>query len=472
MKILFLLLTITASLFGAPAQETYPVIILGGGVGALTSSLYLSRAGIAPVIIEGRQPGGLITQSHLVQNWPGEMEIKGSELAAKLKKQVEDNGALLLAEEVIRVDFSKRPFQVVIRDLSNGKERTLFTESVIIAMGTTPNHLGVKGETGADGYWGRGVTNCATCDGALYRDQVVGVVGGGDSAILEALYLSNIAKEVNIFVRKENFKSIEGKRLEELLARPNVKVFYHTSVQEIRGDGSQLKGVLLQKEGEAPYELAIDGLFLAIGSTPNTKIFEGILPLDARGYIVLQKDQETPIPGVYAIGDIVDPVYKQAISAAGDGAKAAMQAQLYLDRIETVQKAIVSSHQKEKKMAVASRVIEVGSIEQFKKEVESSTVPVVVDFYAVWCGPCKQLAPLFDRSAATLGKNYKFLKVNVETVKELSHQYRIRSMPTVLVFNSKGAEVERQVGTDQIASLLQRLEDTYATHHVPSSGGA
>lgn len=461
MKVLCLFVTITATLFGSAPEETYPVVILGGGVGALTSSLYLSRAGISPVIVEGKQPGGLITQSHLVQNWPGEMEIKGSELAAKLRKQVEENGALLLPEEAIRVDFSKRPFEIVTRSVGGTKERILRTESVIIAMGTTPNHLEIKGEVGSDGYWGRGVTNCATCDGALYRDQVVGVVGGGDSAILEALYLSNIAKEVNIFVRKESFKSIEGKRLDELLARPNVKVFYQTSVQEIRGDGSQVKSLLLQKDGESPYELPVDGLFLAIGSKPNTQIFEGALPLDAKGYIILKHDQETSVPGVYAIGDIVDPVYKQAISAAGDGAKAAMQAQLYLDRIDTVQKAIVANQTQKKSVAASSKVIEVASIEQFKKEVETSKVPVIVDFYAVWCGPCKQVAPMLDRSAASLGGNYKFLKVNVEKMTELSHQYRIRSMPTVLVFNTKGAEIERQIGTDQIESLLQRLEKTY-----------
>ncbi len=314
----------------AQVAEQTPVVVLGGGVGALTSALYLSRAGLQPIVIEGPQPGGLITQSHAVQNWPGEFEITGHELAEKVRKQAEMNGVRFYRETVTKVDFSKRPFQITTRSLDDETERTLQVESVVIAMGTKPNHLGVPGETGLDGYWGRGVTNCAICDGNLYRDAVVGVVGGGDAAVLEGLYLSNIAKQVNLFVRKDSFKGVEGKRLEALLSKSNVKVFFDTTVEEIKGDGAKVTSVALKTKNKELQNLPLDGLFLAIGSTPNTQIFKGALDLDPQGYISLKKDQETSVAGVYAIGDIVDPVFKQAISAAGDGAKAALQMQQYL----------------------------------------------------------------------------------------------------------------------------------------------
>lgn len=179
-----------------------------GREGGLTSSLYLARAGIKPLIIEGPNPGGLLTQSHSVQNWPGEIEVPGQILTERLRNQVLANGAEIFPGEVIFVDFSKRPFQIQAQSM-DGKKRSILADSCIIAMGSKPNYLGVPGESGLVGYWGRGVTNCAVCDGNLYKGKVVGVVGGGDAAVLEALYLSNIAKEVTVFIRKGTLNAQE-----------------------------------------------------------------------------------------------------------------------------------------------------------------------------------------------------------------------------------------------------------------------
>ena len=219
----------------APPEDAEAVVILGGGVGSLTSALYLGRAGLCPLVIEGPTPGGLLTQSHTVQNWPGVMEIEGMQLTGKMREQAEASGARFLSEEVVDIDFSKRPLVLTTRSLDGTNEtRKIHAVSCIIAMGTQPNFLKIPGE---QTYWGKGVTNCAICDGSLYKDKVVGVVGGGDAAVLEALYLSNIAKEVYVFVRKGNLRAIEEKRVQALMEKPNVHFLYHTTVEEVKGDG-------------------------------------------------------------------------------------------------------------------------------------------------------------------------------------------------------------------------------------------
>jgi thioredoxin reductase (NADPH) len=437
----------------ADMKQTTPIIVLGSGVGALSSSLYLARAGLEPVVIMGPMPGGLITQSHAIQNWPGEMTISGHELVEKMQKQAQSNGVKLVREAVTSVDFSKRPYRIVTRSLDDEQEREYRAEHVIIAMGTSPNHLNIPGETGPDGYWGRGVTNCAVCDGSFYRDLTVGVIGGGDAAVLEALYLANIAKEVHVFVRKESFRALEQKRVKMMLDKPNVKVHFNTTVEKILGDGEQVTGVVL-KTGKKVRDFPLDGVFLAIGSTPNSKLFQGMLDLDAKGYIVLKQEQETSRKGIYAVGDIVDPVYKQAISAAGDGAKAALQAQ----------QSIADFGEKGDKVAqtktslVKSEVLEITSVEQFDRELKASDTPIFVDFYASWCGPCKQIAPRLDKSAKSLSGQVKFLKVNVDRVQRLPGRYHIRSMPTGILFSPDGQILERKVGADQILALLKQLE--------------
>jgi thioredoxin-disulfide reductase/thioredoxin len=433
--------------------ESESAVILGGGIGALTSALYLARAGLHPLVIEGELPGGLLAQSHSVQNWPGEMEIEGHALTDKVRMQAEANGARFLKGEVVKVDFSKGPFVLTTRPLDmKDKTREILADSCIIAMGTTPNFLGVPGE---QAYWGQGVTNCAICDGALYRDQVVGVVGGGDAAVLEAYYLSKIAKEVHVFVRKGQLRANESTRIQALMEQPNVQFHYNKEVIEVKGDGTSVTGVVLKTGPDTVEDVPLDGLFLAIGSRPNTQVFQNKLELDGKGYVSLKKDQETSVHGVYAIGDIADPVYKQAISAAGSGAIAALQSQQFLMEKSNHP---VALNQGEKKDSPSHEVLEIASFAQFENELKQANSPVVVDFYATWCGPCRQLAPMFEASAHRLSGKVKFFKVNVDKVPDLSRFYGIRSMPTVLLFDSSGKVLERKVGTDQIAALLEHLQ--------------
>jgi thioredoxin reductase (NADPH) len=435
-----------------PAPE--PIVILGGGIGSLTSAIYMGRAGISPLVIEGAMPGGLLTQSHSVQNWPGELEITGTDLTEKIRKQAEANGARFLNEEVVSVDFSKRPFTITTRALDgSGKTHRIVAESCIIATGSTPNYLGIPGE---QEYWGHGVTNCAICDGSLYKDKVVGVVGGGDAAVVEALYLSNIAKKVHIFVRRDVLRAGEEKRVALLKEKPNVQFHFNTTVEEVKGREDKVAAVVLKTQSQKRVEMPLDGLFLAIGSQPNSALFQKQLEIDGQGYIVLNKDQETKIQGVYAIGDVADK-RKQAITAAGAGATAALQAQQYLsDRENHLVKREEVAPKEE--VVIHHKVIDISSVEQFNDEVQNSTIPVFVDFYATWCGPCKRISPLIDSSAAELAGKVKFLKVNVDKLSGLSTEYNVTAMPTMLRLDDSGSEVERKVGPDQISDMLHKLK--------------
>lgn len=434
------------------AETVYPTIVIGGGIGALTSSLYLSRAGTKPLIIEGATQGGLLTQSHSVQNWPGELEIPGYVLTEKMRSQVAANGGEFYSGEVIAVDFSIKPFKITTKSTDGeGKIRTFLTESCVIAMGTQPNYLGVPGESGPNGYWGRGVTNCAVCDGNLYKGAKVGVVGGGDAAVLEALYLSNIAKEVTVFVRKDKLRAQEKKRIEQMLSKGNIKVLYNTHVTQILGDKHGVTGVAIETDGKKEM-FALDGLFLAIGSTPNSQIFKGKLALDANGYIVTDKTMKSSVNGVYAVGDIVDPVYKQAITASGDGAKAALEVQQYVGDLaaQNPKKEPFSSE------AVRGEVIEIRAVEQFERELAEAKVPVIVDFYAPWCGPCKRISPIFEAIAGKHSGKARFLKVNVDKFHKISEKYNIRSLPTVITFE-RGAISDQKVGLQPIQEHLAEL---------------
>lgn len=447
-----------ASLFGIQQEKRYDVAILGSGTGGLTSALYATRGGQSAVVVEGSTPGGLLTQSNSVQNWPGEMDVIGGALMDKMRAQVQANGAHFVQEEVVGVDFSRRPFTVTTRSLDGeAKVRKILADSCVIAMGTTPNRLKVPGESE---YWGKGVSNCAICDGSLYKGKVVGVVGGGDAAVVEALYLSNLAKQVHLFVRADRLRAVEMKRSAALLQKPNVQVHYRTSVAEVKGDGKKITGAVLQSQGKTPpKEAPLDGLFLAIGSTPNSQLFQGILEIDQQGYIVLKNHQETSVRGVYGVGDIVTvkPEFKQAICAASDGAKAALQAQEFVTELRFNPR-VASVQRIASEVSRTPVVVEIGSVSQFEQEMKMVEGTVVVDFYATWCGPCKQIAPLIEKSARHLSGRVKFLKVNVDQVRELGQIYDIHAMPTALLMDASGKVLDRKVGSGQIADLLKQLE--------------
>lgn len=449
-------------------EEVQPVTILGGGVGALTSAVYLQRAGINTIVLEGSNPGGAIAQSPVVHNWPGEIAIEGQVLVDKIRKQALHNGAKILPQEVIKVDFSKRPFTITTREVfDKEKTHTFKTHACIIATGSMPKLLGVPGESGDNGYWTRGVYSCAVCDGALYKDKIVAVIGGGDSAITEANYLSKIAKKVYIVLRSDKFRTIETLRRDELLKKANVEILYNTKISEIQGDGNKVTHLNISPSRQ----LQIDGIFVAIGATPNSSIFTGQLELDETGYIASKNGLQTSVPGVFAIGDVVDKVYKQAISAAGDGAKAALEAEAFLSTLQLKPATqIVSSEPKTKEQATETIIAvknpstdsdglnEITSKEAFYEEIASGSTPVLFDFYSPFCGPCKQLLPHLEQSADAYQGKIRFFKVNVSDLPELATSYNINSVPTVLVFDMQGKVIEKAEGLDAIQKVLKKLD--------------
>ncbi|MBD5202869.1 MAG: thioredoxin-disulfide reductase [Bacteroides sp.] len=301
-------------------------LIIGSGPAGYTAAIYASRANFSPLMIEGDQPGGQLTITTEVENFPGYHEgVQGTQLMEDLRKQAERFGADIRGGFVTEVDFSKRPFRV---KTDNGLEIT--ADTVIISTGARARYLGIPDE---DKYNGMGVSACATCDGFFYRNQSVAVVGGGDTACEEALYLSNIAKKVYMIVRKDHLRAskVMQKRVND---KDNIEVLYNSNTVGLFGDGVVQGAHLVEHKGtdrEREYDIAIDGFFLAIGHSPNTAVFKDYIDLDEQGYIKVQgASTRTNVPGVFAAGDVADPTYRQAITAAGMGCKAALDVERFL----------------------------------------------------------------------------------------------------------------------------------------------
>ena len=310
-------------------QLSTKCLIIGSGPAGYTAALYTSRANLSPIVYEGNQPGGQLTITTEVENFPGYPDgTTGTQLMDDIRRQAIRFGADVRSGFIKSVDFSKRPFKALTDD---GKEIT--AESVIIATGASARFLGLPDE---QKYLGLGVSACATCDG-FYRKKRVAVVGGGDTACEEALYLSNIASDVFLIVRKDYLRASKVMQ-RRVLDRPNIKVLFNTNTVGLYGD-EYLEGAhLVENVGtdiEQHFDLELDGFFLAIGHKPNTEIFESQITLDEHKYIVTAgQSTATNIPGVFAAGDVADPHYRQAITAAGSGCKAALDVERFLAETE------------------------------------------------------------------------------------------------------------------------------------------
>ncbi len=299
------------------------VAIIGSGPAGYTAAIYTARADLEPILFEGLQPGGQLTTTNEVENFPGfENGVMGPEMMEVFKRQAMRFGTQVVSAQVDKVDFSTRPFKL----WSNGEAYT--ADSVIVSTGASARYLGLESE---QAFMGMGVSACATCDGPFYRNRDVIVVGGGDSAMEEADHLTKFANKVYIVHRRDEFRAskIMQKRT---LENPKIDVIWNAVPVEVLGDNTGMTGARLKNTvtGEEN-ELKAEGFFLGIGHTPNTEIFKGQLELDAKGYIVVEPGtSKTNIPGVFACGDVQDPHYRQAITAAGSGCMSALDAEHYL----------------------------------------------------------------------------------------------------------------------------------------------
>ena len=303
-------------------------LIIGSGPAGYTAAIYASRANLNPVVYEGIQPGGQLTTTTEIDNFPGYPQgISGNELMDDLKKQAERFGTEVRFGIITKVDLGSRPFKVEVDGQKN-----LLAETIIIATGATAKYLGLPSE---EKYRGEGVSACATCDGFFYRKKDVAVVGGGDTACEEATYLAGLCNKVYLIVRRDVLRASKAMQ-ERVMKTPNIEILWNCNTKEILGDEFGVTGALLNnnKTGD-DFEIKIHGFFLAIGHHPNSELFKEWINTNAEGYIITDgKSQKTNVPGVFAAGDVQDPTYRQAIAAAGSGCRAAMDAERFLS--ETV----------------------------------------------------------------------------------------------------------------------------------------
>ncbi len=301
-------------------------LIIGSGPAGYTAAIYASRAGLEPLVIEGPQPGGQLTTTTEIENFPGYRDsVSGFKLMEDLRAQAEQFGAQVHTGRVTSVDFSERPYKVTIN-----ADETITAEAIIISTGASARYLGLPDE---QRFAGMGVSACATCDGFFYRNRTVAVVGGGDTAAEEALYLAGLASKVYLIVRRDQLRASKIMQ-QRVFDNSKIEILYNTNTVGLFGN-EVLEGAKLVAnrgtENENYYDIAIDGFFLAIGHKPNTDIFAGKLDLDEQGYIVTQAPStKTSVEGVFAAGDVADPNYRQAVSAAGTGCRAAIDLERYL----------------------------------------------------------------------------------------------------------------------------------------------
>lgn len=307
------------------------VLIVGAGPAGYAAAVYSARANLNPVMISGLEEGGQLMTTTDVDNWPGDSDgLQGPDLMERMKVHALHFNTEIINDHITSVDFSKRPFTL------KGGEASYTADAVIISTGATAKYLGLESE---EAYKGKGVSACATCDGFFYRGQKVAVIGGGNTAVEEALYLSNIAEHVTIVHRRDKFRSekILSDKLMEKASNGNISIEWNHNLDEVLGDETGVTGLRLKGNDGSSKEIDVHGVFIAIGHTPNTGIFEGQLEIN-QGYIKVKAGLEgnatqTSVEGVFAAGDVADHVYRQAVTSAGSGCMAALDAERFLDNL-------------------------------------------------------------------------------------------------------------------------------------------
>lgn len=306
-------------------MEKVNLLIIGGGPAGYTAGIYASRAGLAPVLYEGPEPGGQLTTTTMIENYPGFAKgVDPYTLTGAMREQALGVGTDIRRGKITRADLGVRPF---VFDVDG--QPAIEADAVIIATGATAKYLGLPSE---HKYRGTGVSACATCDGFFYRKKDVAVVGGGDTACEEATYLAGLCHKVYMIVRRDVFRASEAMQ-KRVLGTPNIEVLWNCNTKEVLGDGSGVTGVRIERNDGEVFDIAVDGFFLAIGHHPNSDLFKDVVKVDGNGYIVTDGySSHTNVEGVFAAGDVQDPHYRQAITAAASGCRAALDAEKYLKK--------------------------------------------------------------------------------------------------------------------------------------------
>lgn len=453
-----------------------PSVIIGGGCAGTTAATYLAQAGFKPVVFTGKVSGGAITSTSDVKNWPGEISINGKDLAFKLFDQAKTSGAIFSEEQVIDVNLSSWPYRIKTKDLIDGKEYNYITASCIISTGATPKYLGIPGEKD---FWGKGVTNCAICDMHLVKDKKAVVIGGGDSALTEAITLAPLAKEVIVLVRGPELRAKE--MLKNAVSEiKNIKIYFESKATKIIGDENGVKAVVVDTKGKVS-TLEVHGVFLAIGSTPNISIFKEQLELDEFGCIKINGfTTETSKPAVFAAGDVTNLFRRQAIISAGQACTAALKSIEFLQfiRIQPLRekKTILSttppptqekiSKANQKHAVSTNQILDLKNdkeLETIIKEAEKTKSLVIIDFYATWCGPCKTLSKVLDKIAEVYSEQVIFCKINIDKIPTFTSVYNIRGVPTLVFLDNTGRQIKKLVGAHEYQDLVVEIENCLKT---------
>lgn len=421
------------------------VVIIGSGPAGYTAAIYAARANLKPFVFEGYQmgglPGGQLMTTTEVENFPGFPEgIQGPELMARMKAQAQRWGAELVTEDVIQVDFNQRPF------LIRSAERQVYAHAVIICTGATAKRLHLPGE---EQYWTKGVSACAICDGAtpIFKDVELAVIGGGDTAAEEAVYLTKYGSHVHLLVRSDKMRASKAMQ-DRVLANPKITVHWQTEAREILGDGQRMTGLrIVNKATGTESVLGVQGLFYAIGHTPNTQLFKDFLELDSVGYIVTRHGTQTNVEGVFAAGDVQDHEYRQAVTAAGTGCMAALEAERWLSargliqefhqQVEQPPATATSTPSTPEAAAFDPTAIKHRGSYALRKLFHESDRLLLVKYVSPTCGPCHTLKPILDRLVEEFGGKVQLIEIDITEDSAIAEQAGVTSTPTIQLFKNK-----------------------------------
>jgi thioredoxin reductase (NADPH) len=444
-------------------QDVAPVVIVGSGPAGLTSAIYIARAGMQAFVFTGPQPGGQLIDTTFVENWPGlgTQKSLGPDLMQNMRDQAQSFGACIINDSVTKIDFDTWPFAI---ETENGRKFSAL--SVILATGATPKRLHIPGE---DTYWGKGLTTCAVCDAPVMKNKDVVIIGGGDTAAEQVFELAPYAKNITVLVRKDFLKASDAQK-ERILAYQNVSIEYNKEVKEIYGENGEVTAIeVFDNKTKTKEKRAINGVFLAVGHEPNSEIVSEKIK-NSSGYITtLDRSQRTAIPGVFAAGEIQDVSYKQAIVAAGEGAKAALDATAFLYELGFNKEA---SNRLEKQFLETFaehrlQLKEISQVDEFEREVLQKKGIVLFDFYADYCPGCIKMLPVLEALAYEMQDVVTVVKANHQKSKKIivdlfyNHKVSIRHVPSLLVYKD-GTYLETNstiMSQRQLKEYLQQFLD-------------
>lgn len=438
-------------------KDVVPLAIIGSGPASLSAGIYGARSGVKTLVIAGNEPGGALTKTSYIENWPGRTKILGTDLMDEVRQQAQEFGAEIMSEAVVRVDLNTWPFEIY---LESGKLIRALT--VIIGTGSTPRTLGVTGEKE---YWGKGVTTCAICDAPFHKDKEVVVVGGGDSAIEEAIQLAPYAKKITILVRKDSMRAAAAMQA-RLRDYSSIEVKYNSYIKTIVGDGTQVTSVeVFDTKTNVQTTMHVSGVFLAIGHDPNIELFKKYLTIAPEGTIEMpDRTQRTSLKGIYAAGDVTDHRYRQAGVAAGDGIKAALDAVAFLQEIGLTTQIAEKLNKPTVQVATDKKVeiVQMKNLAELEQILKTAEGLVILDFYTPYCPSCLRMLPALESLAHQFGDQAVFYKIDASVSKDIAQKFHVPAVPALLFIKDGGivARSNQAMSKAQIEELLAKLVES------------